>query len=227
MPDPILAPSPAPLVVSDRPVTLVGAGPVEADVLEDCLSRGPVAVAADGGARALLAAGRVPDAVIGDLDSLDVRDRAAVPPGRLHRVAEQDTTDFEKCLLRIDAPLVLSTGVLGGRADHAMAALSVIARGVGPPCVVVSGEDAACHVPAGLALDLAAGARVSLFPMAPVTGRSEGLRWPIEGIGFAPGGRIGTSNEAVGPVRLAMDGPGMLVIVPRGDLDALIAGLSA
>jgi len=30
--------------------------------------------------------------------------------------------------------------------------------------------------------------------MAAVQGRSGGLRWPIDGLPFAPDGRIGTSN---------------------------------
>ena len=222
------APPPTdPVLSSRRPVALVGAGPVTPEALRACLSRSGAAVAADGGAGALLAAGRVPDAVVGDLDSLSPSDRAGVPRARVHRVAEQDSTDFEKCLTRIEAPLVLATGFLGGRADHALAALSVLARGVGPRCVLVSGEDAIAHARSGIALDVARGTRVSLFPMAPVAGRSEGLRWPIEGLAFAPAGRVGTSNEATGPVRLAFEGPGMLVIVPRAALDALVAGLGA
>lgn len=219
--------APAPLLRSEAPVALVGAGPVAPEALADCLARAGAAAAADGGAGALLAAGRVPDTVIGDLDSLSARDRALLPPHRVHRIAEQDSTDFEKCLLRIDAPLVLATGFLGGRADHALASLSVLARGVGPPCVVLSAQDAVCHLPARLSLDLPPGMRVSLFPMAPVAGVSEGLRWPIEGIAFEPAGRVGTSNEALGPMRLAMNGPGMLLIVPRAALDALLRGLSS
>ena len=220
-----MRPGPPPVLRSRDPVALIGAGPVPGDVLHECLSRAGAVVAADGGAGALLAAGRAPDAVVGDLDSLSAADRERIPPGRVHRVAEQDSTDFEKALSRIDAPLVLAAGFLGGRADHALAALSVLARGVGPPCAIVSARDAVAHLPARISLDLAAGTRVSLFPMAPVTGRSDGLRWPIEGIAFAPAGRVGTSNEATGPVRLEMDGPGMLLIVPRAALDALIAGL--
>lgn len=216
---------PDPVLTAPGPVALVGAGPAPAAALEACLARSGPVVAADGGAAAVLAAGRIPDVVIGDLDSIGSRARAAVPPGRLHRVAEQDSTDFEKCLARIDAPLVLAAGFLGGRADHALAALSALARGVGPPCVLVSERDAACHVPARLTLDVPAGTRVSLFPMGPVTGVSEGLRWPIAGLSFAPAGRVGTSNEAVGPVRLSMDGPGMLAIVPADMLDALLGGL--
>ena len=220
-------PEPSPILRAEGPVALVGAGPVSAPALAACLSRAGPIVAADGGAAALRAAGRIPDAVVGDLDSLAAEDAALLPSGRLHRIAEQDSTDFEKGLSRIAAPLVLAVGFLGGRADHALAAMSVLARGVGPPCVVVSEEDAVAAAPRRLALDLAPGTRVSLFPMAPVAGSSEGLRWPVDGIAFAPAGKIGTSNEATGPVRLRMDGPGMLVVVPLSALDVLIEGLAA
>jgi thiamine pyrophosphokinase len=64
--------------------------------------------------------------------------------------------------------------------------------------------------------------------MAPVTGRSTGLEWPIDGIRFAPDGMIGTSNRVDAPrVSLTFDGPGMLVIVPRRRLDAAIKALRA
>jgi len=62
--------------------------------------------------------------------------------------------------------------------------------------------------------------------MGPVTGRSAGLRWPIEGLHFAPAGRVGTSNEAsASQVDLDFDGPGMLLILPRSELAALVKGL--
>ena len=215
----------APVLSTRAEVTLVGGGPVTPGALADCLARAPVAAAADSGAGALLRHGVMPHAVIGDLDSIAPEDRAAIPPERVHHVPEQDTTDFEKALSRIRAPLVLAVGFLGGRTDHALSALSVLARGVGPPCVLVSEHDAVIHAPRRLALDLAPGTRVSLFPMAEVAGRSEGLRWPIAGIVFAPRGRVGTSNEAMGPVRLDFDGPGMLVMVPRRALAALVGGL--
>jgi thiamine pyrophosphokinase len=77
-------------------------------------------------------------------------------------------------------------------------------------------------------MDLRPGDRFSLFPMAPVTGRSAGLEWPIDGLAFAPSLRGGTSNRVTGPVRLEMDSPGMLVIVPRARLaQALAARLAS
>jgi thiamine pyrophosphokinase len=70
------------------------------------------------------------------------------------------------------------------------------------------------------------GTRVSLFPMAAVTGRSSGLRWSIDGLAFHPAKRIGTSNEATrGEIRIETDGPGLLVILPRSELDEAAAAL--
>ena len=52
--------------------------------------------------------------------------RVAVPPERLHPIPEQDSTDFDKCLRHIAAPLVLGVGFLGGRVDHELAAFSTL-----------------------------------------------------------------------------------------------------
>ncbi|MEP3550075.1 MAG: hypothetical protein ABJN09_00090, partial [Marinomonas sp.] len=71
----------------------------------------------------------------------------------------------------------------------------------------------------------AAGDVVSLMPLAPVQGRSVGLEWPIDGLDFAPGGRIGTSNRALGPVKLEISGPDMLLILPRRLMAPLAAQL--
>lgn len=203
---------------------LVGGGACDTGALRVAMQGRPV-VAADGGAETVLAAGRMPDAVIGDMDSLGQAARARLPEGVLHEIAEQDSTDFDKGLRSIAAPLVLGYGFLGKRLDHTLAAMTVLVRRSDQRCVLVGSEDVVCLCPPVLRLDLAAGERVSLFPMGAVQGRSEGLRWPIDGLAFAPGLRGGTSNEATGPVRLALDAPLMLLILPLGCLDALTEGL--
>lgn len=189
-------------------------------------SMAPLLVAADGGANVAIAAGRVPDAVIGDFDSLDDATRAAIPAERLHHVAEQDSTDFEKCLERISAPLILALGFTGARIDHELAIWNVLARRRDLRCIVVGPTDVVFVAPQRLSLDLAPGTRVSLFPMSPVCGESSGLRWPIGGIGFAPDGRSGTSNEATGRVELSFDTGAMLVILPRAVFPTVIAALA-
>jgi thiamine pyrophosphokinase len=213
------------IVRSRTPIVVVGAGRVSAEDLALVRALGHPVVAADGGALACVAADLMPEAVIGDLDSLgDLR--AAIPAERLHRVAEQETTDFDKCLRSVQAPLVLAFGVTGPRIDHTLAVCTTLVQRAEVRAVVVGEADLLFHAPARVALDLPAGSRLSLFPMAEVTGRSEGLRWPIDGIAFAPAGRIGTSNEVTGPVRLSFDGPGMIVITPRAALEQVSAALS-
>ena len=215
------------IVQTLSPITLLGAGNVERRSLYSALRIAPYLVAADGGANVAIAAGRIPDAVIGDLDSVSDAARAAIPADRFHRVAEQETTDFEKCLQRIEAPYILGLGFAGPRADHTLAVWNALARHGVRRCLILGREDVAFLAPRRLNLALAPGTRVSLFPMAPVTGESRGLRWPIGGLTFAPDGRVGTSNEATGPVEMEFEAARMLVILPKAALRAAIAGLQA
>ena len=213
------------IVRSETPIIVVGAGDVSAEDMAFLRAAGHPVVAADGGAIRCLDAGLLPDAVIGDLDSLGSA-AALIPPGRLHRVAEQETTDFDKCLRHVAAPLVLAFGVAGPRLDHTLAVCTTLVAQAARRTIVVGAADLLFHAPPRLRLDLPRGLRLSLFPMAPVKGRSTGLRWPIDGLDFAPAGRIGTSNEVTGPVDLSFDGPGMLVITPREALAQVTAALS-
>lgn len=215
------------------PVTLLGGGALAAGDLALALGHAPALVAADGGADAALAQGEMPRAVIGDMDSLSAEARARIPADRLIAVAEQTSTDFEKALSRIDAPLTLAVGFTGRRTDHELAAYHGLLRHSDRRCVLLAASDVVCLAPPDLTLDLPEAMRVSLFPMAPVKGHSEGLEWPIDGLDFAPTTRIGTSNRVRGgPVRLRFDAPHMLLILPREALprlrDALLRpGLAA
>ncbi len=214
------------LITAQNPVTLLGAGPVCVEYIKEILNLAPVLVAADGGAERALEAGRLPDAVIGDFDSLPHLLREKIPADRLHRIEEQESTDFEKCLRAVDAPLILALGFDGGRLDHELAVYNAMVRHPAQRCIVIGSQDIAFHAPRSLDLTLPEASRLSLFPMGRVQGRSTGLRWPIDGIPFAPDGRIGTSNEVSGRVRLSFDGDGMLVILPRSSLSEVMTRLS-
>ncbi len=212
------------VIRSSQGVTLVGGGELQAATLAEALMLAPVLVAADGGADLALAAGHVPEAVIGDLDSIGPAAGRAIPAERIHRIAEQDTTDFDKCLRSIAAPFVLALGFTGARIDHALSAFNVLARHEGTACVLVGPDDICLLAPSEMTLDLPPGTRVSLFPMAKVTVRTTGLRWPTEGLEFAPDGRVGTSNEAVGGrVTIVPSRRRMLVILPRPCLRAVLS----
>ncbi|MEM9011442.1 MAG: thiamine diphosphokinase [Pseudomonadota bacterium] len=208
----------------DSPVALVGGGVLDRGDLDLARRYAAHFVAADGGADQLAALGQRPDAIVGDLDSL--KDPAAwreagVP---VHHSADQDTTDFEKCLDLLAAPLLLCIGFGGARLDHQLAALAALAARPSVPAILIDREEIVFQSRDAV-LDLAPGTRVSLFPMATSTGvRSEGLRWSVEGLTLAPAVRVGTSNVAIaGQVRVAFDRPGVLMLLPRDSLDAAVA----
>jgi thiamine pyrophosphokinase len=211
------------------PVTLVGGGPVAAGELAAALALAPEAVGADGGGDVRLPGGAAFGAVIGDLDSLRDPEAVRARGVPVHGIADQETTDLEKCLAAVAAPFFIGLGFLGGRIDHHLAAMNALARNPGLPVVLVGGGELCFLCPERFAIGLAAGTRVSLFPMAPVRGlASEGLRWPLGGLDFAPDARIGTSNVALGgPVLMRFDRRRMLVILPVEALGDVVAGLTA
>jgi len=208
-------------------LTLLGGGTVTGGEFDVALQRAPILVAADGGVETALAHGVLPEAVIGDFDSLSARVRDSLSPHRLHHVTEQDSTDFEKCLARVEAPLFLGIGFTGKRRDHELAAYHGLMRFAHRACILIAECDVVCLCPPKLQLKLPRGTRISLFPLARARGTSLGLRWPIDGLEFAPGRRIGTSNiTSEDRQRLEISDPHMLLILPVGSLDALIEGLS-
>lgn len=213
------------IVESQESVTILGPSEAKPEDIEEVLRLAPSLVAADGGAKRAIELGHIPDAVIGDFDSIPHDIAKSIPNDRLHRIAEQDSTDFEKCLTRIAAPLCLAVGFLGRRVDHELAVLNTLVRHGDRRCLLIGARDLIFAAGQSLDLNLPLGSRLSLFPMAAVTGKSEGLRWPITGIDFSPDGRIGTSNEVTGPLHLEFDRPGMLVILPRVALAALMPAL--
>jgi thiamine pyrophosphokinase len=160
------------------------------------------------------------------MDSISEAARRAIPLQRQHLVAEQVTTDFDKALRSIEAPLILALGFAGARLDHGLAAMATLVAQADQACILIGPKDLAFAAPPRLELALAPGEPLSLFPLAAVTGKSEGLEWPIAGLRFAPDGLIGTSNRVTAKrVVLEFDAPGMLVILSRRRLDAAITAL--
>lgn len=215
-----------PLIYND-PVVLVGGGPLDPKIFAFVAARAGFFVAADGGGDALLANGVIPDAVIGDMDSLSDAARGAIPSDRIHLVEEQDSTDFDKALRGIDAPLIYAVGFSGARLDHELASLHVLIRYPDKPVMLIGAEDVTVHLPARIVLNLPLGLRVSLFPLDAVTVGMEGLKWSFDALALHPARKIGTSNEVAAPgVVLTSDSPGALLIVPKEALDAVVFALA-
>ena len=200
------------------PVTLVGGGTLGQGALDVALKLAPHLVAADGAGDRLAAMGLTPAAIIGDLDSL--ADPAEWHGGQttVLPISEQDTTDFEKCLYATDAPGYVGVGFTGRRVDHLLAVFHAMLRRAETPVMLIGENDVIAITPeAGLSLSLRPGARVSIYPLVPVTGvESEGLRWPVNGLQMETGRQIGTSNIAdAAQIRVRFDRRGALIILPK------------
>ena len=202
-----------PIVHVSSPVTLLGGADLDDNELNICLNLAPSVVAADGGADHALREGLRPLAVIGDMDSISAPARAAFGDV-LHRIGEQDTTDFEKCLTRISAPLIMAAGFLGGRLDHTLSVLGVIARLRAVHVVLVARDDVCVLLPQGESLwQLTPGDRAALLPLGPAVVTSAGLRWDLDHRALAPDGMISSSNQvADATVRLTVSGPVLLTL---------------
>ncbi len=211
-------------------VTLVGAGALDRAMVEAAHRFAPVLIAAAGGADRLVEMRLHPRAVIGDMDSIADPERWRAGPAAFVHLAEQDTTDFEKCLYATEAPLYLAVGFTGRRIDHTLAVFHTLLRYPQKRVVVVGEHEVSALAPPGATLRLAVtpGTRVSIYPLLPVTAtHSRGLAWPIDGLALAPGQKIGTSNEASQPVvEVAFDGPGALVMLEREALGSLAGAIS-
>ena len=190
------------------------------------LGRAAAVIAADGGLRHLLALGRRPDVLIGDLDSLPpgvVADNAAAQIIRHPR--DKDETDLELALLyaveHYPARECLILGGFGGRFDHMLANVLLLAhpRLLGRPIRFVDDRQLAWLIAAGAANEArisgAPGDIVSLLPLGGPAHvlSTTGLSWPPHDELLTFGPARGVSNEMISPVATVGLGAGVVVCV--------------
>ncbi len=176
--------------------------PPSRSLLASLAAQSDLVVAADGGAMTALEAGLMPDAVVGDLDSLALFPDAGIPPGRIKHDRAADTTDLEKAVrhaLALGATAVDVTAAGGGRADHALANLSVLTRFRGS-AIALHDDDFVISLVAGEAtIDAEPGTIVSLVALGECHGVStRGLRWDLQDFTLTFGPR-GIHNEVARP----------------------------
>ena len=178
-----------------------------------------------------MAAGLRPEAIIGDFDSLNNVDEW-LGRTRLLRIAEQETTDFEKALYSTRAPVTIALGMTGKRFDHTLAAIDAVTKYAKDRVIILVDEaDIAMGLSGSFSFEVAPHERVSVHPLLPMRfKRSIGLRYPLDGVRLAPGERTGTSNEAVdGPFRIEPEAKGRpwLLVLDRKYLFGVAAAATA
>ena len=174
-------------------------------------ARSDVVIAADGGTARLDRAGRRPDLVVGDLDSIAPElKRELERQGVTFEVhpTEKDMTDAE---LAIDAAVkrgadeILVVGAFGGRRlDHMVGNLMLLANenfaAIDVAIVTEHATFRALLGPGTLELEGAAGDWVTLEPMSEIARAvtTDGLRYPLHREDLARGSTRGVSNELTG-----------------------------
>jgi thiamine pyrophosphokinase len=204
-------------------VILGNGEPPSAGLFAEVMAGDPLLLAADGGANTASRLGRIPDWVIGDLDSADPAGLAGVAVERRVRVDADDTgTDLQKALglaRRLGVAAVDLLGCTGRRVDHTLWNLSLLRTW--DEEMRLRFLDDYCEtrlIRSQVRFRAPLGQRLSLCPLAgPVTGiHTQGLRFPLRGEGLIPGVRDGISNEVTAdPVEISVADGDLLLVIQR------------
>lgn len=166
---------------------------------------------------------RLPDVVIGDMDSLSksLQQRYAE---RIVRIEEQDHNDQTKALRYIvehypEVTEIHILGATGRRADHTIGNLSLLMEyprlfGTLPPIDIVSDYGTAFAIFDSIELHVGAGRRISLFsPDNTLTIRSEGLQWPTDDVVFDNWWKATLNRASADIVRLTFSHPSRALVI--------------
>lgn len=201
-----------------RRCVIAGAGPGGLPPIKPV--SGALVIAADGGYRALLAAGIAPDAVIGDFDSLPCPPEH---PNALPLPREKDDTDMLAAIR-----LGLSRGCdefhlyggMGGRLDHTLAniqCLAFLARQGARGFLHGEGQEITCVQNGSVDFGPERQGMVSVFSHSDVSRGVclEGLKYPLREAALTSAFPIGVSNEFMGkPSRISVREGVLLILYP-------------
>lgn len=178
------------------------------EAIRSGLQAGDLLVAADGGLHHILALGRRPDLLIGDLDSVTADDVArleevGVPVLRFP--VDKDETDLELALVRVvkmGFHTIRVVAALGGRLDQTLGNLALLQLPELEGCDVrlEDGRAEVFLIHSTAEIVGRPGETVSLLPVqGPAEGvETDGLRYPLHGETLRPERSRGISNVLLG-----------------------------
>lgn len=156
-------------------------------------------VCCDGAANEFIARGGVPDAIVGDCDSISEENKQKFAH-ILHPVANQDTNDLTKAVnlcIRLGKKCIVILGATGNREDHSIGNIGLL-RHYLPLADVKMVTDFGVFIPIASPTTFHSFPKqqISLFSMenSPIT--SHGLRYPLNNARLV-GWWEGTLNESI------------------------------
>ncbi|MDZ7727660.1 MAG: thiamine diphosphokinase [Dehalococcoidia bacterium] len=192
-----------------RALVIAHGTPPSPEVLREFAEGADLLVCADGGLLHARDAGIQPHAVVGDLDSL-AEDDIAHEAARIVRDTNPDATDLEKAVAWAIAAGATDVDVAcagGGRADHAIANLSILTINRGRARVrVIDDLFEISLVDGQIAIEGEPGTVISLVAIGTCTGvTTSGLRWDLDEhrLSFSPYGVHNEIRESPASVSVA------------------------
>jgi thiamine pyrophosphokinase len=204
------------MVIRFPETVLLANGPFPTgEVPLEVLRRARRVICCDGAADRLIAAGRDPDWIVGDMDSLS-RETLERLRGRASQEREQQTNDLSKafrfCVRRGWRDIAI-LGSTGGREDHTLGNLSLLVD-FAERAVVMAFADEVLFTPVLGSTIFSSFPRqqVSVFAFSQGTRvYAEGLRYPMDRVPFTRWWQA-TLNESVGnSFKLVFEGGPLLV----------------
>jgi thiamine pyrophosphokinase len=192
------------------------------------LAGADLVIAADGGAAFLVTAGRRPDVLVGDLDSVDAAlvEQLSAEGVAIERHPEaKEASDAELAIDRAVAAgarrITVIGAFAGARLDHELANVMLLADPDWAAALdelrMVRGATTvrAVHGPGRIEIEAPPGSTVSLLPLRAdaIDVRTAGLRFPLSGEPLRLGRSRGLSNEVVEvPAWVSLEA-GLLLVV--------------
>ena len=182
--------------IHDSPIILVGGSNINTNQFKRIYKKHKI-YAADGGANFLLSNGIDFEAVIGDMDSIDNQNMLSIKNEKRILISDQNTTDLQKCLLKIKSNIFIGFGFIDLRLDHTLASLSAINKEHSAEIIILVGEiDTVVWIKGEWSCEIPIGTRLSIWPLGEQFFRgSTGLKYSLKDLTLHPLNLIGTSNE--------------------------------
>ncbi len=143
----------------------------------------PYVVCCDGAADAFIATGAIPNAIVGDGDSISAENRAKYSH-LLHIISEQESNDQTKAvrfLMERGKRRIAIVGATGRREDHTIGNISLLIEYARAGCNVCSFTDHGVFIPCNgtTTHKCRKGQQVSIFSITAKDLSAEGLLYPI------------------------------------------------
>ena len=168
--------------VYDAVIVAGGEFPTAPQPLE-VLQSAPFVVCCDGAADSYIATGGVPDAIVGDGDSISAANREKYAH-LLHVISEQETNDQTKAvrfLMERGKRRIAIVGATGRREDHTIGNISLLIEYARAGCDVRSFTDHGVFIPCNgtTTHKCCKGQQVSIFSITAKNLSAKGLLYPI------------------------------------------------